>query len=65
MPPSRLVDVVVFLREVVAPVFLEVAVGFDSPWLQDRFGAGESPAGGGDVHAVFDRPRRRIGAWFG
>ena len=48
------VDVVVFLVEVVALVVVEVAVGFEGAQFQDRFGAGESPAGAGDVHPVFD-----------
>ena len=48
------VDVVSFLVEVVAPVGVEVAVGVDGAYFEDGFGAGESPSGSGDVHAVFD-----------
>ena len=53
------VDVVVFLGEVVAPVLLEVTVDDDGAQLQDRFGAGEAPAGAGDVHAIFDEMSAR------
>ena len=49
------VDVVVFLAEGVAPVLVEVAVGFHGAWLRDCFGAGESPAGSGEVHPVFNQ----------
>src|SRR6266702_4179528 len=45
---------VLFLGEVVAPVFVEVAVGGDGAEFEDGFGAVQAPAGAGDVHAVFD-----------
>ena len=48
------VDVVSFLGEVKTPVLVEVTVGDDGAQLEDRLGAGESPAGAGDVEAVFD-----------
>src|SRR6266487_1615318 len=48
------VDAVLFLGEVVAPVFVEVAVGVDGAEFEDGFGAVQAPAGAGDVHAVFD-----------
>ena len=48
------VDVVSFLGEVVVPVRVEVTVGFDGAEFEDGFGAGESPAGAGDVHPVLD-----------
>src|SRR6266487_1986974 len=48
------VDAVLFLGEVVAPVFVEVAVGGDGAEFEDGFGAVQAPAGAGDVHAVFD-----------
>ena len=43
-----------FLVEVVVPVVVEVAVDADCSELEDGFGSVESPAGAGDVHAVFD-----------
>jgi len=48
------VDAVSFLCEVVAPVGVEVAIAAEGSEFEDGFGAGESPAGSGDVHAVLD-----------
>src|SRR6266705_1429141 len=42
----------VFFAQVVAPVLVQVAVA-------DGLGSLESPAGAGDVHAVFDQPSCR------
>jgi len=53
------VDAVVFLGEVVAPVLFEVAVGADRSELEDRFSARQAPAGAGDVHAVLDEVAAR------
>jgi hypothetical protein len=39
------VDALVLVREVVAPVLLEVAVADDGAHLQDGFGAVEAPSG--------------------
>src|SRR5688572_630399 len=36
------------------PVLVEVAAGTDSPKAEDGLGAGQAPAGAGDVHAVLD-----------
>src|SRR5450631_327754 len=48
------VNAAVFLGEVEGPVLVEVAIGDQRAECQDRLGAGEAPAGAGDVHAVFD-----------
>jgi hypothetical protein len=48
------VNALVFLGEVVGPVLVEVSVGDDRAEFEDCFGAGQAPAGAGDVHAVFD-----------
>jgi hypothetical protein len=45
--------VAVFVFEVASPVGIEVAVGFEGAEFRDGLGAGESPAGSGDVNAVF------------
>lgn len=44
-----------FLLLVPGPVGFEVGVGADSAQLEHGFGAGEAPAGAGDVQAVFDQ----------
>ena len=36
------------------PVLVEVAAGAEGPETEDSFGAGQGPAGAGDVHAVLD-----------
>jgi hypothetical protein len=46
---------VVFFPHVVGPVLIEVAVAVECSQEQDRFGSGQSPAGAGDVEAVFDQ----------
>jgi len=48
------VDAAVFLGQVVAPIFVEVAVADNGAELEDGFGAGKAPAGASDVKAVFD-----------
>src|SRR3984885_8457987 len=45
----------VFAVAVVGPVVVEVAVGVEGAEFEDGFGGGDSPAGAGDVHAVFDQ----------
>jgi hypothetical protein len=52
------VDAVSFLCEVVAPVGVEVAIAAEGSEFEDGFGAGESPAGSGDVHASLTRWRQ-------
>ena len=52
---AALVDALVFLPQVEGPVGAEVAVGDEATELEDGFGTGQSLAGPGDVHAVFDR----------
>ncbi len=49
----------VFFAQVVAPVLVEVAVGDEGAEFEDGLGSLESPAGAGDVHAVFDQPSCR------
>ena len=49
------VDTLVLMRKVVAPVLLEVAIADDRTHLKDGFGAIETPASAGDVHAVLDQ----------
>src|ERR1700722_16153055 len=39
----------------VGPVGVVVAVGVQGAEFEDGFGGGDSPAGAGDVHAVFDQ----------
>lgn len=51
----RLVDAAVFSGGVGAPVGVEVTVVDQYAELQDGFGAGESPAGSGDVEPVGDQ----------
>lgn len=46
---------VVFLVEVVVPVGVEVAVRDQCSEGEDGLGSVQSPAGCGDVHAVFDQ----------
>ena len=48
-------DAAVFAVEVVAPVGVEVAVADQGAEFQDGLGAGQSPAGAGDVQAVADQ----------
>src|SRR5680860_1768283 len=48
------VDALLFFGEVVVPVAVEVAVAVERAEFEDRFGAGQSPAGAGEVHPVFD-----------
>lgn len=43
-----------FLGEVERPVVVEVVVAADGSEFEDGFGALESPAGAGNVHAVLD-----------
>src|ERR1700734_1623205 len=45
----------VFAVAVVGPVGVVVAVGVQGAEFEDGFGGGDSPAGAGDVHAVFDQ----------
>src|SRR5512142_3250472 len=45
----------VFLFEVPGPVRREVAVADHGAEFEDGFGAGQAPAGTGDVEAVFDQ----------
>ena len=42
------------------PVGVEVAVAAQGAKLQDGLGAGQAPAGPGDVEAVFDLSRSKI-----
>src|SRR5664279_3771014 len=49
------VDAAVFLGEVIFPVGVEVAVADHGAEFQDGFGCWESPAGAGDIHAIFDQ----------
>src|SRR5713101_6663696 len=49
----------VFFAQVVAPVLVEVAVDDEGAEFEDGLGSLESPAGAGDVHAVFDQPSCR------
>jgi hypothetical protein len=46
------VGALVFAGVVVGEVGVEVAVGVDGAEFEDGFGAGEAPAGSGDVEAV-------------
>jgi hypothetical protein len=46
------VGALVFAVEVELPVLVEVAVGDNGAEVQDGFGAGQAPAGAGDVEAV-------------
>jgi len=48
-----LVDALLLPVEVVAPVFVEVAVVADGAELEDGLGAGESAAGAGEVYVIF------------
>jgi hypothetical protein len=43
----------VVLLDVELPVLVEVAVGDDRSQEQDGFGAGQAPAGAGDVESIF------------
>ena len=47
------------MGEVERPVVVEVVVAADGSELEDGFGAVESPAGAGDVHAVLDEVAAR------
>jgi len=44
-----------FLREVMALVLVEVTVAAYRSQLEDGLGGSQSPAGTGEVHAIFDR----------
>src|SRR4029453_12782091 len=49
------VDALLFLGQVPGPVPVEVAVADEGAEFEDGFGAGQAPAGAGDVHAVLDQ----------
>ena len=49
-----MVDALLFLGQVPGPVPVEVAVADEGAEFEDGFGAVETPAGAGDVHAVLD-----------
>ena len=51
---ARCVYAFSFLREVVEPVGVEVAVAVEGTEFEDGFGAGQAPTGAGEVQAVFD-----------
>jgi hypothetical protein len=51
---AGLVDALVFLGEVEAPVGEKVAVGDQGAELEDGLGAVQAPAGAGDVQPVAD-----------
>jgi hypothetical protein len=52
---AGVMDAFVFLPQVKAPVWFEVAIGDEGAELKDGFGAVQAPSGSGDVHAVFDQ----------
>jgi hypothetical protein len=57
---ANVVVAAAFSFEVVSPVLFEVAVAVEGAEFEDGFGAGESPAGSGEVHAVFDEVEAAI-----
>jgi hypothetical protein len=50
-----LVDELSFLLEVVLPVVVEITIALDGAEFEDGFGAGEPPAGAGEVYSVLDQ----------
>jgi hypothetical protein len=42
-------DALMFLAEVMAPVFGQIVVGDEGAELEDGFGSGKAPAGAGDI----------------
>lgn len=51
-----MVDSALLAGEMEPPILLEVAVGPQSPELEDRFGTRQAPAGSGEVKPIVDDP---------